>query len=713
MKGASPPATLTHDLVLIGGGHTHALVLRRWGMNPLPGVRLTLINPFPEAAYTGMLPGYVAGDYTRAELDIDLVRLARFAGARVILGLVDGIDRDARTVQVPGRAAIRYDVLSLNVGATAMMPDLPGFADHAVAVKPLAPFARAWDGYLAGLAPGATPRVAVIGAGVAGVELALTMAERLRSDGRAARVQVVEAGAPLAALPPPGRRAVLQAAAAQGVEIHAGRSVAEVTAAGLLLAGGDILEADFVVGAAGAKPFDWLSRSGLALTGGFVDVDRFLRSTTDGRIYASGDCAHLPWAPQPKAGVYAVRAARVLYHNLRAEVLGAQRRSFRPQRDFLKLITLGGQRALAVRGRAAVAAPWVWHWKDRIDRRFMSRLQDLRALPPAVEAPHVARILRAEGRAAQPLCGGCGAKLGAEALQSVLEGQGDDAAILADGRVISTDHLRAFAPDPWLLGTVAATHAMCDIHAMGAAPEVALAQVVLPRMAARLEPATLAEIMHAARQVFAAEGAQLVGGHTSIGAEMSVGFTVTGRCTAAPIRLAGARLGDALILTKPLGSGTILAAEMALKAPGGVVAGLWRALAQSQAAAAQILAGAHAMTDVTGFGLAGHLMGMLRAAELGAALRGDAVPVLPGAQALAQSGIASTLAPANRMLAPDLAAQTHPVVPLLFDPQTSGGLLAAVAPSTADACCAALVDAGYTARRIGAVTDGPPRIRLL
>ena len=98
----TPLIPLTRDLVLIGGGHSHALVLRMWGMKPLAGVRLTVINPTPTAAYSGMLPGHIAGHYTRDDLDIDLVRLCRFAGARLIIGEATAIDRQAKNVTVKG-----------------------------------------------------------------------------------------------------------------------------------------------------------------------------------------------------------------------------------------------------------------------------------------------------------------------------------------------------------------------------------------------------------------------------------------------------------------------------------------------------------------------------------------------------------------------------------------------------------------------------------
>jgi selenide,water dikinase len=187
---------LTRDLVLIGGGHTHALVLRAWGMHPVPGARLTLIHPGPTAAYSGMLPGHIAGHYTRDDLDIDLVRLARFAGARLVVGAAEGLERAEKTVHVPGRAPIRYDICSIDIGVTSEMPALPGFSAHGVPAKPLDSFAARWEGFVNAVAAGqAEPSVAMIGGGVAGIELALAMAHRLRGLGKEPRVTVIEAGA--------------------------------------------------------------------------------------------------------------------------------------------------------------------------------------------------------------------------------------------------------------------------------------------------------------------------------------------------------------------------------------------------------------------------------------------------------------------------------------------------------------------------------------
>lgn len=721
------PIPLTRDLVLIGGGHAHALVLRRFGMRPVPGLRITLINPGPTAPYTGMLPGYIAGHYARDELEIDLVRLARFAGARLVLDRATGLDRARRMVHLEGRAPLRYDVLSIDVGITGEL-DIPGFAEHGIPAKPLARYATAWADFVAARPRG--PRVAVIGGGVAGCELALAMAHRLRTEGIGdAAVTILESRAQvLGELDPGAQRRILRRMSEYGIATENGVTVEAVDAGGLRLAGGRHIESDLTIGAAGARPQDWLADTGLAVQEGYVVVDPHLRSITDPRIHAVGDCAHLRDTPRPKAGVYAVRAAPVLARNLRAAVTGGPRRAFRPQKNFLRLISLGGKRALAQKWGVGPEGAWVWRWKDRIDRKFMDRFADLPRMA-APTPPRNAASGAAEAMAGQPPCAGCGAKIGPGALQGALAGlappiradvraaPGDDAAVLSLGgatQVITTDHLRGFTLDPWLLARVAAHHALGDIWAMGAAPQAALASITLPHMAPEMQQATLAEIMTAAQEVLRAAGADIAGGHSTLGAELSIGFTVTGLADGEPVGLDGARPGDALLLSAPIGSGTLLAAEMALQARGPWIAALWAEMTRGQGAAAAILAPlSHAMTDLTGFGLAGHLMNMMRASGTGARLDLAAVPVFDGAEALAAAGVRSTLYAENRAALGDATLPDTPRGALLCDPQTGGGLLAAVPEAEAKNVLERLRAAGYRAARIGAVTEAPGALQIV
>jgi len=716
-----PQHPLTRDLVLVGGGHTHALVLRKWGMRPLPGARLTVINPGPTAPYSGMLPGFVAGHYDRDALDIDLVKLARFAGARVVLGECTGIDSKARLVRVPGRPPIAYDVCSVNVGITSHMPALPGFAEHGIPAKPLGPFAARWQSYLAGDGP---VRVAVIGGGVAGAELVMAMAHALRTRGRLAELSLIDSARALSALGNGAAGRVRAAIKALGIALCEGVGVSEVNAQGVLMADGSTIASDFTTGAAGARAYPWIAESGLALQDGFITVDAHLRSS-DPSVFAAGDCAHLSHDPRPKAGVYAVREAPVLFDNLRAALEGAPlRRRYHPQKDYLKLISLGGKSALGERFGLPFSGPLIWRWKDRIDQKFMDKFRELPTMQPPAPPRHRAAGLE-EMPGDKPMCGGCGAKLGRGALRAALAAlptgtraditplPGDDAAVLTVGgvqQVITTDHLRAVTEDPVLMARIAAVHALGDIWAMGAAPQAATATLILPRMTPELQARTMTEIMAAAGEVLREAGAEIAGGHSSMGDELTIGFTLTGLLDRDPITLSGARPGDAVIVTKPVGSGVLMAAEMLGAARGDWVAAAFELMTRPQGDAARLLAGAHAMTDVTGFGLAGHLLNICEASGVAARLDLGAVPWMAGALELSRQGHRSTLYPDNKALAPDLPADPH--TDLLFDPQTAGGLLATVAAEQADDLVARLRAAGHQAARIGEITQGPPRLSL-
>ncbi|MEM1237163.1 MAG: selenide, water dikinase SelD [Pseudomonadota bacterium] len=699
---------LTQDLVLIGGGHTHALVLHEWAMNPLPGVRVTVINPGPKSPYSGMLPGFLAGHYARDELDIDLVRLCRRAGARLVLGKATGLDRVAKRVQVEGRPDIAYDVASIDIGITSTLASLSGFAEHGLPAKPLGKFASAWDAYRTGEGEA---RVAVIGAGVAGAEVAMAMVHAFRRDGRAHHVTLIDMAAAFSALGTSAAGRLRQRVRDHGVEIIEHATPARLERDRLVLEDGREVATNLVVGAAGSNPYAWLAETGLTNDAGFIPVNRYLRSPDDS-VFAVGDCAEMLESPRPKAGVYAVRQAPFLHSNLRQALSGSgPLKPYKAQGDYLKLISLGAKTALGEKWGFWGEGERLWRLKDGIDEKFMTKLNQ-----PVPDMGGKAPYPRARGAApGQMICGGCGSKLGQGALEAALksagaDGDGDDAAVLAVGKarqVISTDHLRAVTDDPVLMARIAVTHAMGDIWAMGATPQAALASIVVPRQSPELAERAMGELMAAAREAVEATGAKIVGGHSTQGAELILGFTVTGLCEGEPITLSGAQPGDALVLTKPIGSGTLMAAAMQGRARGEDVALAWEVMAAPQGEAAQILARAHAMTDVTGFGLAGHLRGMARASACDAELWAEAVPLMPGALAVSEVGIRSTLYEEN-------AAGFGPLDPLralTVDPQTGGGLLAAVADG--EAAVKALKAAGYEAAVVGRLTRGAGAVSIL
>ncbi len=368
------PLPQLQDIVLAGGGHAHALVLLDWAKAPLDGVRLTLVNPGPVAAYSGMLPGHVAGHYPREAIEIDLPRLAAQAGARFVDGRVTAFDRNS--VRLADGQEIRHDRLSLDIGIHTGLPELPGFAEHGVPAKPLGAFAAAWESWLARLAADeVAPRIAVIGAGIAGVELALAMSHRTERMGYPAAVTLLEAGRALATSPPAARRKLLARLERAGIDLREQSPPTHLAADAVHLAGGGHVPASLIICVAGARPHGWIGQAGPETHDGFLTVDPYLRSLSEENVFAVGDCAHLGFAPRPKAGVYAVRAAPILFHNLRASLTGAPLRRFRPQADYLKLVSLGGREALFERNGFVLSGRWVWRWKDRIDRRFMAGLK--------------------------------------------------------------------------------------------------------------------------------------------------------------------------------------------------------------------------------------------------------------------------------------------------------------------------------------------------
>ena len=719
---------ITRELVLVGGGHTHALVLRMWGMNPLPGARVTVINPAPTAAYTGMLPGYVAGHYGRDDLDIDLVRLARFAGARVILERAEAIDPNTKRVRLTSGRQIAFDVCSVDVGITSDLPQLPGFSEFGVAAKPLDIFAARWAGFIEQVRAGkAPPQVCVLGGGLGGVELALAAKHALTgASDEAPEVALVDLQKVGSALPGRAQGKLRSTLARRGVRVIEGARADRLTSDTVELSNGASLPTAFTITTAGARPHVWLGESGLDLKDGFIAIDRHLR-TSARDIFAAGDCAVFTDRPLPKAGVFAVRQAPVLFRNLRTALSGRGTLTpYRPQMDFLKLIALGERSALATKWGLSASGPALWRWKDHIDRKFMDRFADLTPMqPPELPRERAEGVARAMGD--KPFCGGCGSKVGGGALAKVLGPSaplsdkilsvpGDDAAILRLGhgrfQIQTTDHLRVFTEDPALMARITALHALGDIWAMGATPQTALASVILPRLSKDLQQSWLQEIMEAARAVFTEAGAEIVGGHTTMGSELTLGFAVTGIADKTPITLAGAKPGDRLILTRPIGSGTVLAAEMQMKARGQDVAEVLQVMAQSQADAAAKLSHAHAMTDVTGFGLAGHLLNILHASGVGAELDLAAIPLLPGARALTASGIRSTIYSDNRELWVGSPLPDTPEAALLFDPQTAGPLLAAIPADSAKATLGAIREIGHAAALVGTITEGAPAITL-
>ncbi|MGD1701687.1 selenide, water dikinase SelD [Dapis sp. BLCC M229] len=767
MKSSIPTET---DLVLIGGGHSHAIAIRKFAMNPIPGVRLTLITDVYHTPYSGMLPGYVAGLYNFDQCHIDLRPLAKFAGARIFVDRAIGLDLEKNQVLCANRPPVNFDLLSIDIGSTPASLTVPGATEYAIAVKPISKFINYWHQIttMVSESPTQKMRLGIVGGGAGGVELAFAVESHLHQIYRNAKqptdnleLHLFQRGTRL--LPDRHRwvgKEVEKILKSRGVVLHLEENVREVAAHSDFAT--DVLDTDFAtdtrmnygkvpttsdsdfnthagmnetshssystlkiircdsgleiecdilfwVTQASATP--WLQQAGLATDArGFILVNEKLQSISHPQVFAAGDVATMVNHSRPKAGVFAVRQGKPLFENLQRALLGKPLKSFIPQKKFLILIGTGDERAIASRGRIGFGPhQLLWRWKDRIDQKFMDKFSNL-----TMEG----KKQNIEGkRQDSPMhCAGCGAKVGSRVLENVLHkipqkiqrddiligiDTPDDAAVVrvpTDRVMVQTiDYFRGLVDDPYLLGKITANHCLSDLFAMGAMPQSGLAIATIPYAAPTKQEHSLYQLLLGATEVLNEAGAVLIGGHTTEGEELAFGLTCNG--LASPEKLLhnrGMQPGDVLILTKPLGTGTLFAADMRLKARGRWIESAIKSMLVSNQNAAELLLeyGATACTDVTGFGLVGHLLEMLKGQRVGVELDMEAIPVLPGvAETLAQ-GIFSSLYPENLQLSASIQnreqASLHPLYPLLFDPQTSGGLLATVSAESASACLNAL-----------------------
>lgn len=745
MKQSEP---IVKDLVLIGGGHSHAIVLKRFGMRPLPGVRITLITEAANTPYTGMLPGHVAGFYSIEECHIDLRPLAEFAQAQLYVDQAIALDLAQKQVICAHRPAVGFDLLSIDIGSTPTLPNLPGVADYSLPAKPIRRFLEHWQRLVAQVKqqPQQRLRVAVVGGGTGGVELSLAVQRQLHQILQAAQqplsnleMHLFHRGEQIMPGHNPWVRQRLQKILIQrGIALHLPETVSGVQAASPqnLTVGcesGLEVPVDTIIWVTQASAPDWLANAGLATDAqGFVQVDDTLRSLSHPFVFAAGDIAAMVNHPRPKAGVFAVRQGKPLFQNLRRVLQDRPLKPYRPQKNYLSLIGTSVSAAdpnfntaIASRGILAWESPLVWRWKDWIDRRFMQRFQNLPQMGSnqqenSSEHPEISQMR----------CGGCGAKVGAPILERVLarvqqehllwtEGEDiligleapDDGAVVhvPPGQVMvhTLDYFPSFLNDPFLFGQICANHSLSDLFAMGATPQTALAIATIPAGLAPKVEETLYQVLAGAAKVLAQSQTALVGGHTTEGTELAFGLSCNG--LAAPnhlLRKEGMQPGQVLILSKALGTGTLFAAQMRLKAKGQWIdQAIESMLLSNQTAAICFLAHqTTACTDITGFGLLGHLGEMVQASGVSVELDLAAIPILAGAEETLEQGISSSLQPQNLRasgLIQNLSTiENHPKFPILFDPQTSGGLLAAVPEQQAEACLRDLLNLGYGHSRV-------------
>ena len=692
------------EIVLVGGGHAHALLIKKWGMDPLSGARLILISPEVQTPYSGMLPGLIAGHYCADDIHIDLAKLCQWAGVRFIQDKVINIDQDLKTVNLLGRPALYYDLLSLDIGS---IPDhsIRGAEEFSTGVKPIAEFYRQWQKKIALIEKKKKSQViAVVGGGAGAVEIILSMAYFLESNsktqGKTHYKLIYQSKGLLCEYPKAFVKKIELACEKLNIKCHSGFSVIKADKDTLHSSDGEKENFNHLFWCTQASPAKWLASSGLSCNdAGFVRVNSFLQGINNPDIFAAGDIAHMDASPRPKAGVYAVRQAPYLYANLRKRLLGETLVAYKSQNNFLSLLSLGERKAIGLCfPLPIVSGNWVWLWKNSVDLKFIRKFTSLPEMKAStlekVNSILVPGLEKQEELDPIKRCGGCGGKVGSLTLSEVLREltggyQPEDAVCTKWGKadlIQSIDQLKAFINDPYLFSRITVLHALNDIYAMNAQAHSINIAVSLPYSGRNIQKRELRKMLQGVLDVCEEEAVLLLGGHSAEGHEMSLTVTVNGMAGKQTFLKQGLQDGDLLIVNKPLGSGLILAALMVQKVQGVDLAAALSWMNRSNKVAVENLSALEvsACTDISGFGLLGHLSEMLEGSELLVELFPDKIPVLEGAMELAKRGVRSSLFLQNELAVDNYSRWSYlkeqAIWPILIDPQTSGGLLAGINP---------------------------------
>jgi len=746
MKQSSSNSPAVKRLVLIGGGHSHLSVLMHLGMKPVPGLEVVLITREVLVPYSGALPGYISGVYQFDDIHIDLRPLCQFSGARLIHEEIQRLDLDNKRVLCKDRPPVRFDLLSINIGSRPDAAKIPGAEQHAIGVKPIDQFLPNWllikQNALANLQKSAPFCIAIVGGGPASVELAFSAQYAIHKaagirdpETSPLTIKLLTADTQLLKFHnnrvKDFTRAELER---RGIELLFDHRVTEFQPGLIICDGKDPVQANTIIYATGASIPQWPADCGLAVNSdGFIAVNTHLQSLSHPFVFAAGDAASIEGHPRPKSGVYAVRQGKPLARNLVRFATGKRLKSYVPQKNALALLFTGDRKAIASKNNWFFTGRWVWALKRKIDADFLRKYARLPVTEPTIQLRRGLADNDTEEQLRQHVirCAGCAAKVGSDTLQNVLSrlkpatqpdligdlSTTEDAALISINSermlVQTVDYFRAFINDPWLFARIASNHCLGDIYAMGALPHSALAIASIPFAAKTIMRETLDELMAGCVLTLNEHETALAGGHSNEAQELAFGLSINGFVH--PDRLlpkSGAKPGDSLILCKPLGTGTLLAADMRYKAKGNWIEAALESMLVSNRDAADILVNcnATACTDVTGFGLAGHLAEMLADGDVAATIQLDALPVMAGAADCLRKKIFSSLHADNSRIRDVMQlpvdAVKNPLLEMLFDPQTAGGLLACVPSSETSRCMRELESKGYSdARIIGNVTE--------
>ena len=674
------------QLVLIGGGHANVQVLRKLCMNEYRGLNVILISEGYEAIYSGMTPGYIKKFYSLKDISIDLQRLCFNAGATFIKDIVINLDTQNQKVYLKDNPSVSFDILSINSGSISNNQNINlNNESKVIPVKPISSLVSNLSLIDGLVKKSSQKKISIVGGGVAAFELSFALYKRYNGN-----ISLNIISSPLLAeknLNISTINKLKKIANNLGINLISNK-VITINNSEIALDNDDKIQSDCVLLSTGASLPDWLEKSDLEKTENFIAVNHQLQSLNHKNIFVTGDAATIKNYKRPKSGVMAVRQGEVLKENLFLFLLKKPLKKFKPQNNWLYLIGTHKNSAVLNYFNFSFSGNWCWQLKKIIDLNFMrkfsfSEQNDMNK--------KIYNLNNFKDDTPKMYCQGCGSKVSKNTLINFLSNQNNNKELsdsteikFEQSAVLQTiDHIKLFKSiNPYDFGIISYLHSQNDILSAGGSVHSLSVSIGVPFSENLVESFYLEYFMRGIQIEASKDDAYLAAGHSYQTEEPAVTITMNGSIKQKSKKYL-ANEGNLIYLSKPLGTGYLLAAYFQNSQLLSIsdFEKLLRYLKTSNDSAAKsgFSYGSQLMTDISGFGLASHLGDICQSSNLSAQINlkneiliNNKLEILKNYES---SGYKN-----NHLSSFDSIdiKENHPLIKIIFDPQTNGPLLMAI-----------------------------------
>lgn len=687
---------ITNDLVLIGGGHSHLSVLMKLSKRPINGNRITLITNEIDTPYSGMIPGYIEGIYSWRDSHIDLYRLCLKLNVRFIHAEVERVSAYEKEIYFKDRPKIKFDVLSINTGIQSNNREIKGAAKYCLPVKPISKLTNNFLNKITNF-----KSIAFIGGGAGSVELALAIKKRFLNINQDIKITIITGKRGLlSTFPQKTKLTSLKTLEKFKIDIIEYKRVLEVKPKQIILSDKSLLKIDKAILSTNSMTPKWLAKSDILLTkDNYILVNKSFQ-TNYKYVFASGDVIDFNNQNLKKAGVFAVRSGKPLAINIRKFILGKKLVEYKFNKNYLALIGTSKRSAIATKYNLTFNSRFFFYLKKYIDQNFIKKFSDFRirkkftleALKTDVLNIFVKHKEKITDENDIMQCKGCAAKVPLNALKQALPkdivSTSEDAVSVPGHPELyqTVDMISSIITDPFLLGKIAANHSISDMVSVNSKITSAMMILQLPLSKTEINSRDLEQVLLGANEIFKTIDCPLIGGHTMIGKDKDpiIGFSILGQ-KQKKIKIMKNRrkikTKDLLILTEKIGSGLIFAGINNYLIDSYFQIDVIKQMIKGNLNFGKISNQLNilSMTDITGFGLANHLLNLIKRdnSKTGLTIYPNKIPLFEGVNECLNKDIKSSLFKSNYDIAQKdiiYKRDKSKLDNILYDPQTVGGI---------------------------------------